>query len=34
MLTPMIRLLGSLEDVSRVFEKALVCPDSQMRSYE
>ncbi|GMF12375.1 unnamed protein product [Phytophthora lilii] len=32
MLTPVLRLVGSLEDVSRVFEKALVTPDFQWRS--
>ncbi|OWY99303.1 hypothetical protein PHMEG_00029714 [Phytophthora megakarya] len=31
MLTPMLKLLGSLEDVSRVFEKATISPDFQWK---
>ncbi|KAG1695844.1 hypothetical protein DVH05_019182 [Phytophthora capsici] len=31
-LTPLLELLGSLEDVAKVFEKALVTPEGKMRS--
>lgn len=32
LLTPMLRLLGNLVDVSRVFEEALIAPDFHWRS--
>lgn len=32
MLTPMLRLLGSVEDVSLVFERSIISPDFQWRS--
>ncbi|EGZ29321.1 hypothetical protein PHYSODRAFT_309730 [Phytophthora sojae] len=32
MLTPMLRLLGSFEDVSQVFDQALISPEFQWRS--
>ncbi|KAG2782336.1 hypothetical protein PC129_g4628 [Phytophthora cactorum] len=34
MLTPMLRLLGSLEDVSRVFENALITPEGRLSGAE
>ncbi|KAG6614078.1 uncharacterized protein IUM83_09997 [Phytophthora cinnamomi] len=32
MMTPMLQLLGSLDDVSKVFERSLISPDFQWRS--
>lgn len=34
MLTPLLHLLGNLEDVSRVFEGALISPDFQLVSIQ